>query len=60
LADLKLKRKRRNCSKKRTTLRQKAEEAASLAADLQSLKSRVEELKRPLWEKWFFAAPIVQ
>lgn len=39
-------------------LRKKAEEAASLAADVQSLKSTVEELKRPLWKKWFLPKPL--
>ncbi len=38
-------------------LKQKAEEAASLAADVQSLKATVDDLKRPLWKKWFLPSP---
>jgi hypothetical protein len=34
-------------------LEAKAGEAASLAEDLQSLKSKVDELQKPWWKKWF-------
>lgn len=34
-------------------LEAKANEAASLAQDLQALKSTVEELQKPWWKKWF-------
>lgn len=35
----------------------KANEASALASDLQSLKSKVEELERPWWKKFFLPAP---
>lgn len=35
-------------------LEAKAGEAASLAEDLQSLKSKVDELQKPWWKKWFY------
>ncbi|HLG37364.1 MAG TPA: hypothetical protein VI338_04460, partial [Nitrososphaera sp.] len=35
----------------------KANEATALAIDLQSLKAKVEELRRPLWKKWFLPRP---
>ncbi|MBX9667953.1 MAG: hypothetical protein K2X93_10060 [Candidatus Obscuribacterales bacterium] len=38
-------------------LEAKADEAASLAEDLQSLKSKVEELQKPWWKKFFLPAP---
>lgn len=38
-------------------LEAKAGEAASLAEDLQSLKSKVDELQKPWWKKWFLPRP---
>jgi len=35
----------------------KADEATALAADLQMLKSKVEELQKPWWKKWFSVQP---
>ena len=37
-------------------LEAKVVEAASLAEDLQSLKSKVDELQKPWWKKWFLPA----
>lgn len=38
-------------------LEAKAGEAASLAEDLQSLKSKVDELQKPWWKKWLLPRP---
>ena len=35
----------------------KAAEATALAADLQMLKSKVEEIQKPWWKKWFLPRP---
>lgn len=42
-------------AEERQQLEAKANEASVLAADLQSLKTKVEELQKPWWKKWLSA-----
>jgi hypothetical protein len=38
-------------------LEEKANQASALVGDLESLKSKVEELQKPWWKRWFSVAP---